>query len=205
MSSALRLIRGITLAGFLALLPLVVVLAVVSWLYGFVTGLLSPLTDFVVGQLGWPNVLVNLMIIGGMLALFFLLGLVVKNRLGRRTYFWLERKTLWRVPGYAMVRQTIVQFSSRESSPFQAVALVRPTGDNQTNMLGFVTDRHADGGFTVFVPTGPNPTSGNIYLLPAELVTETSTPVDEAIRVVISCGAGSKAIPEQALKKLPPA
>jgi len=42
------------------------------------------------------------------------------------------------------------------------------------------------------VPTGPNPTSGMIYHLPAEQVEILpNIKVDSAMRTVISCGAGS--------------
>jgi uncharacterized membrane protein len=55
----------------------------------------------------------------------------------------------------------------------------------------FITDSHDDGSFTVFVPTGPNPTSGLIYHLGGEFVHPVNVPVQEAMRSVISCGAGS--------------
>ena len=58
----------------------------------------------------------------------------------------------------------------------------------------FVTDTHADGSYTVFMPTGPNPTSGNIYHLQAENVYPVDVPVEDAMRSIISCGAGSSAL-----------
>lgn len=54
-----------------------------------------------------------------------------------------------------------------------------------------VTDTHEDGGCTVFVPTGPNPTSGNIYHLRPENVFPVDTSVEDTMRSIISCGAGS--------------
>jgi uncharacterized membrane protein len=43
----------------------------------------------------------------------------------------------------------------------------------------------------VFVPTGPNPTSGFIYHLDQQYVHPVKVSVEEAMRSVISCGAGS--------------
>ena len=54
-----------------------------------------------------------------------------------------------------------------------------------------MTDRHEDGSFTVFVPTGPNPTSGNIFHMPASYVSLVDHPVESTMRSIISCGAGS--------------
>jgi len=62
---------------------------------------------------------------------------------------------------------------------------------NDTLMTAFVTDEHSDGSFSVFVPTGPNPTSGLIYYLKGEWVHLIDVPVEDDMRSIISCGAGS--------------
>ncbi len=61
-------------------------------------------------------------------------------------------------------------------------------------MTGFITDEHPDGSCSVFVPTGPNPTSGNIFHLPPSSVYRIEVPVDEAMKSIIACGAGSKVL-----------
>ena len=201
MSRVKRFIKTTLVGGLVALLPLAILLAAFSWIYGFVAGILRPLTDYLMTQLSLPSFLINLIVLACIVCLFFLLGLVVRTRWGRLGFYWTEDKTLRRIPGYGMLRQTIVQFSSRERSPFRSVALARPFG-NDTLVMAFVTDRHSDGSYTVFVPTGPNPTSGNIYFLKAERVHEVATPVNEAVRMVISCGAGSaemlRGVPQEA-------
>ena len=57
-------------------------------------------------------------------------------------------------------------------------------------MTGFITDDQGDI-ISVFVPTGPNPTSGNIYHLQKERVLRTTASVDVGMKTIISCGAGS--------------
>ena len=94
-----------------------------------------------------------------------------------------------------LVKETVVQFLGTENRPFSSVALVEVFG-NETLMTAFVTDRHKDGSYTVFVPTGPNPMSGNIYHLEREFVHPVEVPVEVAMRSIISCGAGSARIIE---------
>jgi uncharacterized membrane protein len=65
-----------------------------------------------------------------------------------------------------------------------------------TLMTGFITDDQGEI-ITVFVPTGPNPTSGNIYHVRKEKVFKTDAAVDNGMRSIISCGAGSSEIFEQ--------
>jgi uncharacterized membrane protein len=58
-------------------------------------------------------------------------------------------------------------------------------------MTAFITDTHQNGRYTVFVPTGPNPTSGLIFHIPQEYVHPVGVSVEAAMRSVIGCGAGS--------------
>jgi len=57
-------------------------------------------------------------------------------------------------------------------------------------MTGFTTDEYPDGRYSVFVPTGPNPTTGFISPELSESVHTGNVSVEEAIRSMISCSAG---------------
>jgi uncharacterized membrane protein len=64
--------------------------------------------------------------------------------------------------------------------------------DTDVSVTALVTSRHADGHVTVFVPTGPNPTSGFIYHLDASLVElHPEIGVESMMKTVVSCGAGT--------------
>ena len=65
---------------------------------------------------------------------------------------------------------------------------------NDTLVTAFVTERHDNGWYSVFVPTGPNPTSGNIYHLQPQYVHLIDQSVEVVMRSIISCGAGSAPI-----------
>jgi len=115
---------------------------------------------------------------------------LVRTRLGNWLYSVLDSKLLQKAPGYSLVKEIVSQFLGGKKSPFSTVALVQIFG-NETLVSGFVTDEHEDGTSTVFVPTGPNPTSGNIYHLPKDRVHPIDVSVEDAMRSIISCGAGS--------------
>ena len=84
------------------------------------------------------------------------------------------------------------KFFGKNRSFFSEVVLVDLFGSG-TLMTGFITDDH-DEFLTVFVPTGPNPTSGNIYHLKKDKVLRTGATVDSGMKSIISCGAGSAEI-----------
>jgi len=190
MKSARAFIQTTLLGGVVVILPATIIVAVFHWLYAKTTDLIQPLTNMLVSWVSLPELAADLLVIAGILLACFVLGLVVKTQVGRYVHEKLESRVLAVAPGYNLVRETVAQFLGRRKSPFSSVALVR-LFDSDTRATAFVTDEHPDGSYTVFVPTGPNPTSGQIFHLEAEHVQPVDVPVDDTMRSILSCGAGS--------------
>ena len=203
-----RFVKTSLLGGLVVLLPVGVLLIVFNWLYDLVRDLLRPVTgdyrEWLVGR-GWPVVsqafvaelIAVLVVVGVLVTVCFLTGVLLRTALGKWFHHRIEDYVLKLAPGYNLVKETVAQFFGDKPSPFRSVALVRVFGDGagggpQTLVTAFITDRHANGWFTVFVPTGPNPTSGQIFHVPPTCVTELrGQPVEDVMRSVISCGAGT--------------
>jgi len=185
----------ILVGGLLVLLPVAIFAYALIWVFGLVLRAIDPLTEFVMRQTGQEQEIVAAVLAIGLLVSFcFLVGLVVRTWLGGWIYRVVESRLLRRVPGYSMIKETVTQFLGKDKqSPFSSVALVRLFG-NETLVSAFVTDTHPDGSYTVFMPTGPNPTSGNIYHVPGENVFPVDVSVEDTMRSIISCGAGSSTL-----------
>ena len=132
-----------------------------------------------------------------LLTIFFLylLGVLTANFLGRRLVHVAEG-LLERVPFvktvYRATKQILGTFAGEPGQNFQRVALV-PFPTKDTRSIGFITgmtkDTHTGEELCmVFVPATPNPTSGFVLVLKRPDVIELDWTVEEAIRVVISCG-----------------
>ena len=125
--------------------------------------------------------------------------MLVRTRLGGFLFRTIENRILKLMPGYSMIKETVLQvFANRDESPFSSVALAQVYG-NDTLATVFITDKHADGSFTVFMPTGPNPTSGLIFHLRGVYVHPVDIPVQDAMRSIISGGAGTHRLIQQHL------
>ncbi|MEX2672443.1 MAG: DUF502 domain-containing protein [Phycisphaeraceae bacterium] len=187
-----RFIKTTTLGGVIVVLPLGILLFVFSWLWGVITSIIAPLTNLVVGDeaTSVPRLIVNVLAIAMISVGCFVIGLGVRTAFGRFIQFTLEERILAAIPGYQLIKETVLALFGRGKAPFSSVALCR-IFDNDTLVTGFVTDEHEDGGYSVFVPTGPNPTSGGIFHLRPEQVTIVNQPADDVMRSIISCGAGS--------------
>lgn len=190
-------IRTSLLGGLVVLLPIGILMWAFRWVFGFLTSLIQPLTDLVLSQshLETKSTIASFIAIASVLAtllsICFIVGVIVRFQVGRFIHEKLETHIFRLAPGYKLIKETVLQFLGNRPSPFSSVALVRIFG-NETIVTAFVTERHDNGMCTVFVPTGPNPTSGNIYHLKPEFVQHVDQTVEDVMRSIISCGAGSK-------------
>ena len=110
-----------------------------------------------------------------------------------------------RVPGvrglYNLVKQmSTIFFSGDSSNAFSHVVLV-PFPSPASKTLGFVTGAHSESETMVFIPTAPNPTSGYVVIYKNSDIEESHLEVDEALKLILSCGAVGKAQAAPGTKK----
>lgn len=179
------------IGGVVALAPLTLVILLFRWMINVIGRLLTPIVDKLL-QDPDPDPLFKfalyLITFAVILAFFFMIGLIVRTRL---IVFMnrAEERYLIKLPGYKLAKETIQQFFGKKRSFFKEVVLV-DIFNSGALMTGFITDDQGEV-ITVFVPTGPNPTSGNIYHLQSDRVLKTGASVDLGMKSIISCGAGS--------------
>ncbi|MCP4674496.1 MAG: DUF502 domain-containing protein [Deltaproteobacteria bacterium] len=190
MKQAKSFIRTTLLGGLVVILPATIILTVFGWIYVKVTDWIQPLTDIVVRAVGLGEFVADIVVFATIAGVCFLIGLTVRTGVGKFIHNKLESRVLKVAPGYTMVKETVLQFLGRKKAPFSKVALVQ-VFENSTMATAFITDEHRNGSYTVFVPTGPNPTSGQIFHMEGKFVHPVDVGVDEAMRTIISCGAGS--------------
>lgn len=189
------------IGGMVALAPLTLIVLLFRWAINVIGRNLTPLVDKIMQDPN-PEPLVKfaLYVITfiAILLFFFIIGIVVRTRL---VVFMnkAEDHYLIKIPGYKMAKETVQQFFGKNKSFFSEVVLV-DIFNSGALMTGFITDDQG-GIITVFVPTGPNPTSGNIYHLPKEKVLKTKASIDNGMKSIISCGAGSAEIFSSAEKQ----
>lgn len=187
---------GAFLAGLVMLLPIVILAIVFRWLFRLITQQIAPLTDILTQYTQIPALLSDLIVVLIIAALVLVIGILARTTVGGYLHGLFDRNMQRLFPGYQMVREIVQQlFGDRSNSPFASgtVALVKLYGPGvDLTATGIVTSRHDDGRVTVFVPTGPNPTTGFIYHMAEELVElRPDIKVEAALRTVIACGAGS--------------
>lgn len=184
-------LRTTLFGGFLVVLPIIVLIMVLGWLYDFLIEQIRPLANIFVETARFGELIASLSAVVFIMILFFIVGLIVQTRLGKYFFHVLEERLLKKIPLYRIIKETVIQLFGGEKIIFKSVALIRPFG-NETMITAFVTDESPNGYTTVFVPSAPAPTGGYIYHIKNEFVIKVDFPIEQAMKTVLSLGAGSK-------------
>ena len=189
-------IKKSALGGLIIVLPIAIVAMGIKWLFKLVTDLIQPFTNIVVNHIGFPELVGDIIVLVTMAGICFIVGYLVTTTGGAYLHTKFDGRLAQYAPGYRMVKDIINQFvGDKSNSPFAngEVALVKIFGEKaDTQVTAIVTSRHTNGKFTVFVPTGPNPTSGNMYhVYESQVELRTDIKVEDMMRTIIACGAGS--------------
>ena len=150
--------RTSLIGGVVAIMPLTLVILLFRWIFNLIGKYLSPIVNIIETDSQLYTVALYILTILSILLIFFLIGVIIRSRVGR----FLNRaedKYLKKIPGYKLARETVQQFFGKNKSFFREVVLVDPFNSG-TLMTGFITDDMGEI-ISVFVPTGPNPTSEN--------------------------------------------
>lgn len=196
MSRFRAFVKTTLVGGVAVLLPVALFAIVYVWVFRFLTRLIEPLSDrFLSFTPRTERIVADIAVILFLIGLCFLVGLLVRTRIGDFVLGLLDQRFLRRFPGYTLIKETSEQFfgGGGKKIAFRKVALVQPFG-NETMMTGFITEEHPDGRYSVYVPAAPSPVAGNVYHLPERFVHPIDVPVERAMRVILGCGAGATAL-----------
>jgi uncharacterized membrane protein len=200
--------RGNFLTGLAVLLPAVITLAIMKWLFGTIASLTDLLLFFLPTSLTHQDGGRGPMYWYWSLAAFALavvlvtgVGVLTRYYIGKRMIAWLDAAML-RLPllnkVYVTIKQVNEAFSSGNKTAFKTVVLVEFPRPGMRS-IGFLTSEQHDEVqrkthekvVCVFVPTTPNPTSGFLVLVPEDKVTKLDMSVADGIKYIISLGSVS--------------
>lgn len=197
--------RANFLAGLAIILPAVISVAVLIWLFGTVANITDTLLFFIPRSIThrdsgngpfywyWSAAAFALTV-----ALICAVGLVARYYVGKRVIALID-SALLRIPLlnkiYSTIKQVNDAFSSGTKTAFRTVVLIEFPRQGLYS-IGFITSEQqgqqlktAKRMVCVFVPTTPNPTSGFLVLMPEDEVTKLDMSVADGIKYIISLGS----------------
>ncbi|MGN6555961.1 MAG: DUF502 domain-containing protein [Verrucomicrobiota bacterium] len=198
--------RASFLTGLAVVLPGVISIVAIVWLFGTVANITDTLLFFVpteithsnkgAGPIYWYWSLVAFLLA---VCLICGVGVLTRHYIGKKMIDWVE-SALMQVPFlnkiYGATKQVNDALTSGNKNSFKTVVLVEFPRAGMYS-VGFLTsEEHPEiqqktneKVVCVFVPTTPNPTSGFLVLVPEDKVTRLSMSVPDGIKYIISLGS----------------
>jgi uncharacterized membrane protein len=171
------------IAGLLVVVPLYLAVLLLLKAMASVVGLVRPLAGLLPDWMPAENLLA----LGLVLLLCFLVGAVVRTRAGRRIRERVETSLFDRIPGYAVLRNLTLQLVGQGQESVWKPAFIEI---EEALVPGFIIEELEDGRFTVFVPSVPTPLAGAVYVLSRERVHPLDVPFTQAIKPISRWGSG---------------
>ncbi len=189
--------RNSFMRGIAVIVPIVITIIVLKTLFEAIDGIISPLTDELIGfhvpGVGFVTMLLLIMIV----------GLMSRNLIGRFIIKFFD-KLISTLPLartiYSAIRDLISAFAiSAKSKTFKNVVVVEYPRVGLYS-VGFATNEvfmNLDGQnntdlVSVYFPHPPNPTSGVLIFVPRDQIKVLNLTIEEGLKLVLSGGVVSK-------------
>jgi uncharacterized membrane protein len=181
------------LNGLFLVLPSIIILFLLSLIFKFVFNIVAPISSLLDQNSESHPLLINILALLILISLIFIIGLIMRDARGKRSFKSFENSYLLQIPLYSTIRETIAQFSGLKKMPFSQVVLV-DAYNTGVLLTGFVTETVTKDIYTVFVPTAPNPMNGNIYHVPVSQLKFLEIEPEKAMRTIVGMGTGSSCL-----------
>ena len=186
-----------TLDGLLDFVPILVTLFVLIFIIERADNLVRAIGSLAARVWDFPDYVryLDFTGIGVVVAIivFYIIGLLISTRIGRRVVSW-RSVILDRIPVVKTIFGVTQQATTALTGQYRFTRVVFVEWPREGMVaLGFVTGRaySIEKGFSlvvVYIPTVPNPTSGNMALIHEDDVIETDLTVEDAMKLVFSGG-----------------
>lgn len=174
------------IGGVIFLVPVVFLATVILKAVDLMVLVATPLADWIPIESIGGVALANIIAIVALLLICFVAGLIARHALAGTLMRQLETKLLEKLPGYAMIKNALQGFDTKQDGGIKPVILKLGSAER----AGFEVQRLADGRSVVFIPGAPNAFSGMTQILPPEQVTHLEVPLNRIIECSQNYGHG---------------
>jgi len=146
-------IFNIFLGGVIVLLPIIIVINIGQWLFSIFQSNTKTLTSFLTTTFSIAEPITIIVSLAAGFILFSIIGMIVRTHIGGSIFQFFERITLFRIPGYKVIKDITAQITVNQKGLFRKVVLVQ-VGNTGVSATGFLVDEIDNDHSTVFIPCG---------------------------------------------------
>ncbi|HAY34612.1 MAG TPA: hypothetical protein PK536_12000 [Ignavibacteria bacterium] len=188
----MKKIKSAFIKGLFVIIPLMFIIFILQGTIGILKDLLEPFSKLLpvnsLFGIGGPDFVVFLILIAFTTLVGFIQG--ERNRSG------IIRKVESFIPGYSIVKKFLGEDSdSVNGNTKSCLATI-----DDAWLFAFILEEGKSGMLTVFVPSSPTPTSGNIYFMTEQQVKRLDIPPREIFKCITQLGIGADKMLEGKVK-----
>ena len=185
MKQRLVFVASSLLAGFLIVVPIYLAVLLLLKVMKSVVTLVRPVALLLPESVP-AEMLLSLLLV---LVICFVIGMLVRTRIGRVIRERMETTLFERIPGYALIRSLTQQMAGSSQEKVWKPAFFE---SDEGLLPAFIIEEFDDGRYTVFVPSIPTPLAGAVYILDRKRVHPLDVPFTDALKAISKWGSGSR-------------
>ena len=175
------------LAGVLSLAPILLLVWLAVRIVKALGAVLNPIANHLPFRSALGLDAPDITAAGILIVFSYLAGLFARTAVARGVSLRAERLILRKVPGYTLIKSVV--HGAVGESPDVKVCLA---SIDDAWLLAFIMEERPDQEFrTVFVPSAPTPTAGNVYFMTETQIRRLNIPVSAAVKCIMQLGVGS--------------
>jgi uncharacterized membrane protein len=118
MISIKNFIKTSFIGGISVILPSALLFFIFRWLFRLATDIVQPMTNLVISKSQIQEFVADIVVILLILTVCFVVGVIVKTKVGKFAQENLENRILKIAPGYSIIRETVLLFLGKKNPPF---------------------------------------------------------------------------------------
>ncbi len=182
-----RIIRANILYGVIVLIPIAAFILIAYYIFDIWKKILRPFANELGLSTPQSQVLAVVLSLLLLLAVCFVIGAIIRTRLGTWTFDKIEANFLNHLPAYGIISNLLRGFADQEAAYQPAlVTLV----ENGAEVLGFIMEDNGAPLLTIFVPSAPMMTIGQIHMVKRQNVRLIEGSTIEAANCLSQWGVG---------------
>jgi uncharacterized membrane protein len=185
MKQVIEFIKTTLLGGALIIIPAAAIVFVLAKVARGLKHALDPVATALPPGIQFPYMTEVLAVV----AVCFIAGLLIRTRPGRWIGGLIERYLFDRVPGYALAKGLTGRSVSGAMNQGMIPALVEM---EEGLVPALIIERHDDGYVTVFVPSPPVPTVGQVYIFESSKAHAVDVSLPKFIACITKWGLGAQ-------------
>ena len=188
MSRIINFIKTTAIGGLLVIVPVAIILFVLGQLFYGLYSLAQDITSTLGIEIDDAIIMVGIAL-AALIGLCFLTGLLVRTRLGTAFGNWFKTNIGSRIPMFNAITNITRRFAGVEGVNFAPIEIDLYGSDARA--VGFLIEELPDNRCTVYVPTAPVATVGNLFVISRERVTPIRASMADTVAVVTQWGVDS--------------